>query len=334
MGPRTPGQISGRGAGFDWGEYVAWLVRERGSLAAVASAMAAQRRGAEHPDSVERALRRLRARGFEDGGAWGARAVQCFGMPADVFDRLRWMGLYHSRFSDLPVPICVELLRSWDRPPVAQSAARALVQLGLAHCALRSASYREALAALDRARAAAGSDALSHAEERLARAYCVVRKGDGRAPAWALLGEADELIASLERSADRACLDARSRDQRAYLLVRGSADERARARELLFAIPESGPVFARLKRCLGLAYCHKLEGELDAARELARAALTAAGDGGFVRHRAIALGLLARLTTGEESASFSARAASLAAELGDEDLRTRARSVEGRQAEG
>jgi hypothetical protein len=61
-------------------------------------------------------------------------------------------------------------------------------------------------------------------------------------------------------------------------------------------------------------------GDPGEAAEHARAAVAHAGDGGLVRHRAIALGLLGRVATGDEAVAATARSKAMAAELEDEDL--------------
>ncbi|MCB9530095.1 MAG: hypothetical protein H6701_17195 [Myxococcales bacterium] len=131
-----PGQETGQ-SGFSWGDLVDGLVAERGSLAAVALHLAEQRAFAEDVESVERGLRRLRARGTGDGGVWGERAVRVFGLPAAVVDRVRWMGQYHTRFSDLPATLAGELIAPWDRPPVSLGPARVWLLLGRVNLALR-----------------------------------------------------------------------------------------------------------------------------------------------------------------------------------------------------
>ena len=114
----APGQKSGHDAsGFTWGEYLEWLVRSLGSLTAVAEKLSATRGFTEDIGSIERALRRLRDRGQAPGGKWGQRAIDVFGLPAHIETRVRWMGAYHSRFTDLPVAICEDLVRLWDHPP-------------------------------------------------------------------------------------------------------------------------------------------------------------------------------------------------------------------------
>lgn len=40
------------------------------------------------------------------------------------------MGLYHSPFSDLPLPLCIDWLTLLDRPPVSTSRARVWLHLG------------------------------------------------------------------------------------------------------------------------------------------------------------------------------------------------------------
>src|SRR3954470_9887378 len=106
----APGHDPGHAPpGFSWADYVAWLARGQGSLAAVAERLAALRGYADDAASVERALRRLRSREQKDGGAWGARALAAFGLPEAALARARWMGGYHARFTDLPLPVCQDM---------------------------------------------------------------------------------------------------------------------------------------------------------------------------------------------------------------------------------
>src|SRR5688500_5887809 len=106
------------GQGFSWADYVDWLVETHGTLAAVAERLSALRAYKEDAASIERALRRLRARGQKEGGSWGTRVLAAIGLPGAAEARTRWMGAYHSRFVDLPVPLCLDLVRLWDRPPI------------------------------------------------------------------------------------------------------------------------------------------------------------------------------------------------------------------------
>ncbi|MFY0534527.1 hypothetical protein [Nannocystis pusilla] len=89
------GQDSGQAAGFTWGDLLAALIEQHGTLAAVAWKLIEQAPG-DDVASIERALRRLRQRGQLDGGVWGQRLLRVFGVPASVESRVRWMGLYHS----------------------------------------------------------------------------------------------------------------------------------------------------------------------------------------------------------------------------------------------
>jgi len=151
--PPGPGHDSGHATGgLSWGELLELLVAEHGTLAAVAWKLAT------NPDddvaSIERALRRLRTRGQRDGGRWGQRLLRVFGIPAPVEARIRWFGPYHSPFNDLPVALCLDQLRLWDRPPLATSRARIWLHLGFASCALRTRDLAAAATHIARARAA------------------------------------------------------------------------------------------------------------------------------------------------------------------------------------
>ena len=46
-----------------------------------------------------------RARGQQDGGSWGQRLLDLPACRARWEDRLRFMGLYHSPFNDLALPV-------------------------------------------------------------------------------------------------------------------------------------------------------------------------------------------------------------------------------------
>ena len=131
-----PGQDSGQ-PGFDWSDYVHWLVGVHGSLVAVAEILAARRGHTDRVETIERALRRLRSRGVADGGLWGGRALRHFGLPDAVHRRVRWMGQYHSRFTDLPTSLCLELLQGWDRPPVRDTPVAVWLWLGRSNVRLR-----------------------------------------------------------------------------------------------------------------------------------------------------------------------------------------------------
>ncbi|MFO0739390.1 MAG: hypothetical protein U0270_26065 [Labilithrix sp.] len=319
---KTPGQDPGHG--LSWREYVDGLVEAHGSLTAVAARLAKHRAYTDDIASIERALRRLRGRRQEDGGVWGERALGAFGLPGAAEARAKWMGAYHSRFTDLPVPLCLDLVRLWDRPPVSE-APTAAAWLALAHasCALRAADLDAAAQHVKRARAAKGP-AEARAETALVEAFIASRRDDSRvAP---LLDEAETWLAKPMPEDDRACLRARLVDQRAYPLNR--AGDHAGAEKLFTSLPAEGPPFARYRRASGLAYAAwKARGDRAAAAELAREACRHAGDGGHLRLRAMSLQTLARILGDEsrEGVAARARAAAIAHDLDDEALRLRFR---------
>lgn len=322
-----PGQETGHvdgdeprlsGEGFDWGDYVAWMVGSRGSLASAALFLAERRGFSEDVESVERGLRRLRGRGAADGGAWGRRALRCFGIPGAVNDRIRWMGQYHTRFSDLPASLCSELLRPWERPPVVESPARIWLLLGRANLAIRARETPSPLlkqaALLD-----AGAEPAARAELALVQAYAW-EKEDPEAAADAL-ARVEPLLDGVEEP-DRACLHARWVDQRAYRLnkPRSGAPDHAAAEALYRSIPADGPLFARVRRANGLGWSLLCQGDRDGARACAQSGVQAAGDSGSLRLRAMALNLLAEVT-GDSDIRDRARA--IAARLEDEALAVR-----------
>ena len=323
-----PGQDPGQP--FDWGDYLAWLVERHGSLAAVAEALAAQRSHAEACTSIERGLRRLRTRGARDGGVWGLRLLRAFGVPDDVGSRVRWMGQYHTRFTDLPRALCLELLRPWDRPPISESPQRAWVQLGLASVALRGRERERAGEHLSQAERAA--EGLSRLEWLLAQTFWLGKTGVE--PARPLIDEAERLTESLPMSDDdRACYRARCVDHRGWVHNRIEGDHAA-ARDLYASLPEHGPPFARVRRDNGLGWSLLALGDATGARAQARRAIEAAGDGGSLRLRVMALGLLAATLDGDEADAVRRRAADIAERLDDEVLRVRvARPREERRAE-
>ncbi|MEP7120675.1 MAG: hypothetical protein ABJE95_07195 [Byssovorax sp.] len=329
MTSAAPGHDPGHASppGFSWGDHLAWLVETHGSLAAVAARLSALRGYADDADSVERALRRLRGRGHQDGGAWGARALAAFGLPEAVDARARWMGAYHSRFTDLPVPLCQDLVRLWDRPPVSE-APSARVWLAIAHasCALRLADPGSATTHLRRARAVrAQAPPEARVELLLAEAFVASREDPALVPA--LLAEAEALLALEMPAHDRACLHARWIDQLAYERNKGrdgAPPDPAAAEALYRTIAvDSSPSFARCRRANGLAYARWKQGHRDEGAAFAREACRHAGDGGHLRLRAMALSMLARIVGGAEGEAARARALSIAADLSDEALRLR-----------
>ncbi len=310
-------------AALDWRTYVDHLVAAHGSLAGLAQRVARARPEVD-PGTVERGLRRLRGSPSGEGGKYGRWLLAIFGLPREVDDVVRWMGMYHTRFTDLPVPVCLDLLRAWDRPPVSESKSRAWIELGRASCALR---LRELETAVAHARQAVLCAARGEAavEASLVRAYAAQMRGR-REEVVEALASAQRYIAHLPRGADEASFRARWLDQSAYRALHpaaGAAPDLDAAEELYEAIVPSAP-FAASKRAAGLAYVAWRRGRTRRAAELAAEAADVAGDAGYVRLRFAALGLLAHVTG---DAAVIARVEAIARQLGDADLAARAARV-------
>jgi len=304
-----------RHTGFDWAAYVDWMVANTGSLAAVADRLAAHRGYKDDAGSVERALRRLRRRGTRDGGTWGTRALAVFGLPDAVHQRVRWLGQYHSRFTDLPASMAADLLRAWDQPPTTESATgRAWIALGRASLAIRARDHAAAAEHLVRARVdLTHASPLARLEAVLASAYLASSDAPG-----ALLDQVPALLAEIDDPYERACLQARWVDHRAY--EKNRAGDHAAAEALYRGIPDDAPAFARARRDSGLAYVRWKQGDVTVAADHARRAADHAGDGGHVRARAMALGLLARIIDDPEA---RARAIAISQQLEDETMLAR-----------
>lgn len=283
-------------AGFTWGDYIADLVFAQGSLTAVAERVAASHAWKDDVASIERALRRLRTRGLKPGGKWGGRLLAVFGLPGAVEARLRWMASYHSRFSDLPVGVCEDLVRLWDHPPTNErSESRVWIALARASIALRRndpTAARACIAAV--ARNLPMSPVEARIEARLVEAY--IEGPRSREAALAMLAEVEPWILLLPPGDDRACYDARLLDQRAFQLNRGTDEDRALAKVLYERIPtEDVPPFVLWRRANGLAYATSKAGDRERARRHALDALRFAGDGGHLRLRVMSLNMLVHI---------------------------------------
>lgn len=314
-------------AGFSWADYLAWVVERSGSLAAAAERLSALRGYADDAGSVERALRRLRLRGQRDGGTWGARALAAFGLPEAVDARARWMGAYHSRFTDMPLPLCLDLLRLWDRPPLGEALpSRVWLALAQASCSLRGNDRPAASTHLRRARASL-SRAPAEARIELLLTEAFIASRDAIEQVRPLLDAAEALIPEVESAHERACFYARWADQRAYELNKsraGRAADHEAAEALYRSIPTEGaPSFALCRRANGLAYVRWKRGSRDEGLALAREAAEHAGDGGHLRLRAMALTMLGRILGGAEGEATRRRALAIALSLDDEALRLR-----------
>ena len=303
-----PGQEPGQPpAGLSWGELVEGLVDEHGTLTAVAWKLI------EHGDdvaSIERALRRLRGRGQLDGGVWGQRVLRVFGVPKTIEDRLRWMGLYHSPFNDLPLALCLDQLRLWDRPPISESRARVWLALGHASCALRQQQFA---VAREHAQRVSSDDAAAQIEAQLILAYIASRLGGG---------DVDAMLAAIEippSLPDAVCFEARLVDQRAYAL--NKRGEHAAALALYEGLPDADVhPFASYRRDAGRAYGQYRAGNMARAIELAQRAIEHAGDGGYTRLRAMGLLLIVKLGA---PGDHLARARAIATRLDDAELLAR-----------
>lgn len=317
-----PGHLTGQ-PGYSWAALIEDLVEAHGTLAAVALELAESRGFAEDVESVERGLRRLRGR-TADGGVWGERLLRCFGLPSDVTSRLRWMGQYHRRFTDLPASLCQELLRPWDQPPVSQSPARVWLVLARIGLALRRRADPSALLSTAR-QLAQRARPVAQAEWGLVQAFWDSR--DDREAAARVMAQTASAIDQVADPHDKACLFARWIDQTAYPLNRPRADapDRQAALALYESIPADGPAFARCRRENGLGWTRLKLGDRAAARAHAQASVTAAGDIGSLRMRAMALNLLAKASEGPAAADARARAKAIAVHLEDEALAMRIR---------
>lgn len=322
----TRGQKTGHegaSGALAWDVYVDALIAAHGSLVAVCERIAALRAYKEDVESIGRALRRLRARGTLPGGAWGDRLLATFGLPADVGERLRFMGQYHSRFVDLPLPLAADLVRLWDRPPTSASrAGRTWLSLARATLAVRANAFDAAAQHFETAAVAvvAADDPLASIEIALGRSFIASRAAPTRVPA-ALDAVPDALARC--RGGDADCLRARHAGQIAY--AHNRAGDVARALDLHAALPDAGDThaFARSRRANGIAYGRFRSGDRSGALVEARRAATFAGDAGHVRLRAMALLMVARVADAAESADARRRARAIATALADGRLLAR-----------
>ena len=309
----TTGHKSGHTPGLTWGEYLQLLVEEHGTLTQVAWKLI------EHGDDVanlERDLLRLRTRGQRDGGAWGQRLLRAFGVPQSIVARVRWLGLYHSPFSDLPLSLCLDQLRLWDRPPLVNSRARVWLHLGFASTALRQRRFADAASQLGRAEALA-NDADARLEAALQGAYLASR--DDTTQVAPLLERAEALLPAIATIDDRACFAARLVDQRAFALNRAQDYSTALALYRTLPATDTHP-FASYRRDAGIAYGLWRTGDRPQAIVHATRAIAHAGDGGYLRLRAMGLLMLARVA---DDAGALARAEAIARRLDDAELASR-----------
>lgn len=326
--PDNAGSNEAAPAGYTWTALVDHLVTAHGSLARVAELLSESRGFRDDVASVERALRRLRTRGDQPGGVWGARLLERFGLPEEPAQRARWMGSYHSRFTDLPVEACESLLRMWDSGPVRESRSRVWIELGLTSVALRRRALELADRHLARAKLLlARSHPAATVEWALTDGFVGSRlEAQGRVDAaLALAGQALEKHAHEIEPDELACLRARWIDQRAFDLNRTRSPENERLALALYeSLADKGaPPFARCRRENGLAYGHLRRGDLALARAHAERAARAAGDAGALRLRAMSLLMIVKIAGVANALEELERARAIARSLGDHELLAR-----------
>ncbi|MEM9073488.1 MAG: hypothetical protein AAGE52_33590 [Myxococcota bacterium] len=297
--------------GCSWSRWLDLLVEAHGSWAALVDALI-RRAGSqvdlpEDPGSIEKGIRRLRTRGNAPGGQYGRWLLRFFRAPESLAATARWMGQYHSRFSDLPLSLRRSQLLLWDRPPVIESSLAAWIHLGIASVELAAGNGE---AADERRRLAANraSDPEVHLEAALLDARLARDRNDPEGSTQAL-----ERAARLLEEVDADDYRARLLDQQAYGVIR-DAQDLSRARDLYAAIPET-TAFSAFRRAHGLAYCDWKLARSGAA-EQARLAARHAGDAGLLSFRAMALELLAHIlgegAEAEEAEAEEARARAVA----------------------
>jgi tetratricopeptide (TPR) repeat protein len=288
--------------GCTWQRYLDQLADEHGGWTALTRVL--MRRAGhsaglpEDPGTVERGLRRLKARGNAPGGQYGRWLLRYFGVPHPLEDTARLLGQYHSRFADLPLSLREAQLWSWDRPPIAESPAACWINLGLASIALRRGDLTDARLRL--ARVGDTAHLAAQVESALFNARIAMDSGQ-QAHAEAVLTQTQAQIAQLPPGQEQDCYQARWADQRAYHAIHaGPAPRLPQAKRLYESINARSPAaFVRFRRDHGLAYCHWKLGDHDRAVRHARAAVDHAGDAGLLRFRVLALHLLAHIEPNE-----------------------------------
>lgn len=208
--------------GLGWGQLVGALVDLHGGWVAVADELERRMRlsDADPPErsTIEKGLRRLASRGHQSGGQYGRWVLTHLGVPADAQDQLRWLGQYHSRFSDMPTSLRLQQLEQWDRPPTSESRWIIWVHLGLASAHLRREETESSTQRLAAARGCAGvAGPMANMELELLTAR-VAMDDDARDEAETGFGRVDAIL----NDSDKLHLPYRARlnAQRAFLLTR------------------------------------------------------------------------------------------------------------------
>lgn len=317
-------------AAFTWADYVGRWASDCGGWMQLADALV-QRAGdavgiSQDPQTVERGLRRLAQRSHRAGGQYGRWMLRYFGFSSPVEDLVKWMGQYHTRFSDLPSGLRLEHLQLWNRPPIGESRYACWILVGMAH----AHTSRGDLAACDQSlvqaeRLAPRAGPAAEIEVSLLRVQLDTAAG-ARAAARRRLDAIEARLDGLS-VADERVYRAAVLHQRALHCTRPQAGEPAdvaQARVLYERIDEQPYVpFVSFRKCAGLAYCAWQQGDVSAAMGLAERAVDHAGDGGLVRMRVMGLNMLSRTLSGARAASVNERARRMAVLLEDEDLLSR-----------
>lgn len=324
-------------SGSTWADVVGFWRGQLGGWTPLAEELV-RRGGAGLPrelGTIERGLRRLAERGQRDGGQYGRWVTRLFGLPPETEAWLRWLGQYHSRFADLPVPLRERQLAMWDRPPVCDSAAGGWVDLGVASVAMRKRDRASIDARLARAaRKVERATTAALLEHRLVAARVASDDLD-HAQVERLLEEARPHLdaADLVRE-DALSYRARWLDAMAYRELhppRGEPRVEA-ALSTYEAIPErTGVPFVDLRRALGRSYCMHRLGRSELALALAHQAAEHAADGGLVRLRAMALNLASHIAQEPDASRLRAQAHRIATRLEDEELAARVERLPARR---
>jgi hypothetical protein len=250
--------------------------------------------------------------------------LRLFGVTSSIEQWLRWLGMAHTRFTELPSGLRLEQLTLWNRPPIAETPLVGWIELGIAHAHHSRLDHEAREHWLTRAELhAAAAGPAAEIELLLAR---VEAESDSRRhvtapPRLALVEEC--LRAADLPDADGQPYRARLAIQRAVLCTRppaGHEPDLAGARAHYAAIPESTIPFVACSRAIGLAYCAWTLGEHGDAARWATRAIDEAGDGGLVRMRVRALNMLSRIVGDDRATEINARAHRIATMLEDEEL--------------
>ncbi|CAN5493183.1 hypothetical protein BH11MYX1_BH11MYX1_10330 [soil metagenome] len=274
-------------ASLTWGEYIRTWTEDIGGWTQLANELIDRAGNVEVPDdaqTVERGLRRLAARGHKPGGQYGRWMLRYFGFVASVDELVKWMGQYHTRFSDLPCGFRLEHLTLWNRPPIAESRLAAWIHIAIAQAHLSRLEADEAAHWLASARRLAPRAGLAaEIECQLVAAHLDP----------AVLDQIQ--LAGLEL-VDERVYRARLADQRAQLLTRAAVPDVRAARALYEAIHEAPyQPFVSFRRAVGIAYCAWQLEDRETAIDFAWRAVEHAGDGGLLRMRVNGLNMLSRV---------------------------------------